>query len=229
VKSPSVREMHSSIVVPGGMLIFGGRNEDGLLADAWKLELHRSSAGLRGDGLTVITGETIGDDEPPAVAFAVWSQCLDVSLPIGLCSHSSSLISYGENSCRQSCVAVFGGFRADGQLSSDLYIYDFGRALTGQQVTATASSSLEFLSESTGTNTTLNRWQVADMQYSKASSSLVTRNAPSPHEIGARFSCACAVAPRWLVGGASKCGIVLFGGMTAQQDNNDLWLVFIAP
>jgi hypothetical protein len=182
--APSPREMHAGFVIGSDLYISGGRNEDGILTDTWQLQA--STEPLEG-GANI----SDSDNEERTIASVRWVPKPELELPIGLCSQTAAVVTTGSTAV----ITMFGGLRADGALSSDLYTFDLSAT----------------------------RWNVAEISYQAANSSIAKKQKAA--SLGARFSCACTTAPRWLLAaGSTACGIAIFGGMTAEEDKNDVWL-----
>jgi hypothetical protein len=222
--SPCPREMFSASIlsVPSAnpaLVISGGRTVDSILSDVWILS---GTAALSSDQKVSATDSSVDSNEatPPAPAppssapsapeiVFQWQQMPSYELPHPRCAHTSALLpipSELPDDPPLYHLILYGGFTGQG-ISDDLIQCVFSP-------TTSPSSSIS--------------WQPI---------------VPS-HTIPGRFGHAMCLPPLWLRPNAKKTNktsataaasvavasppprnILLYGGIDAEQDYNDLWLI----
>lgn len=123
-EQPGAREMHSSCSFGDSIVVCGGRDEQGILADSWLL---------------------CGKYKNNAVDLT-WHRAPQMDLPIGRCSHSMTMVS-SSNSNNPS-IYIFGGFSADTSISNELIRHVYNPTLDllgGSSNTAGSSNSWQVI------------------------------------------------------------------------------------
>jgi hypothetical protein len=249
--APCPREMHSSAVLTGGegILIAGGRTVDTVLSDVWLLaganhNLPASSSSIsdENDDLSLANKETevsLSEDVDPATLISVlttpadssatdtsidvgkvqpevsnskssdglpsqkhpiaWTRVHDLELPHPRCAHTA-VVSSGD-------LILFGGFTGQG-ISEDLIIArDVASIISNSSPEVNVKSSeKELLSQPISAH-----WVC--LETSRA--------------IDGRFAHSMATISLSLAKKeeTDKSGILIFGGINATQDFNDVWLL----
>lgn len=216
--SPGPREMHSTCCHNGRMYIAGGRSETEVLSDVWCLGPIPASP----DSSTSCADATLSDGliQPSTACPLSWIKVSSLSLDAPRCAHGAAIVTLPSISATTSdivsntttetnvvAMCLLGGFTGAG-VSADLIIADMS------SVVASSTSSLS----SDSSTTSPCRWRTANVKGS----------------VPPRFGLAMCVAPDWMTPGTSspvsdstvsKPGIVVFGGVNAERDLNDFWIL----
>ena len=116
-EQPGAREMHSSCSFGDTIVVCGGRNEQGILADTWLLR------GAYQNNTVSLT----------------WHRTPQLDLPVGRCSHSMTVVGQSSDSSlnnninvttKQYTMYIFGGFAADASISCELIRHVYNPPVT---------------------------------------------------------------------------------------------------
>lgn len=195
--SPGQREMHSTCCYHGRMYIAGGRNETEVLSDIWCLGSSTASS-AEGEGSTCPL---------------LWTKLEGFSLDTPRCAHGGAIIPFPSDIAGEPdivAMCLFGGFTGAG-VSADLIMAD---------ITPVTSSTTSVSS----TTRSICPWKTVNVKG----------------EMPPRFGLAMCVAPNWVNANTTtsstgvaavadssvtRPGLVIFGGVNAERDLNDFWLL----
>ena len=210
--------MHSSVGSRNSMIIIGGRNESGILRDSWSFDLFGADIEGQAAGYPIL-----GLDGVTTVASASWRRRNDIELSLGRCAHSAVLI--------MGKLYVLGGFREDGIIADNMTAFDaHAEEMVGMDTKSTKTSSNKQGSEikletMTGTVSLGGRFSMAAClapTWLMGNSLAHVAATPTPRTI---FSTSMGTANHEILSDCYKRGIVVFGGVTAERDYNDIWLL----
>ncbi len=249
--APKAREMHSTTSTSTTMMITGGRTEMGdVLTDIWCLQIQSSRVPESDPSSSSSSGSNSSSQLQP-----VWTLISNITLPVPCCAHSavfvqptiaspsssssSSSSSSTSNAEDEYRLMIYGGFTSTG-ISSDILLFPWKllrQTLSNTNTSESANSLKRYWQTisiaSMSNNTLQGRFgQVMTGLSSSMIQHLVvnTRYAPLflrgiTHADG-KASLQSIKDQAATTGGLSSM-VMLFGGVTVDQDYADIWLLAI--
>jgi hypothetical protein len=207
--------MHATLSINDTMVICGGRMESGaLLSDLWTLKLLNVSRDVA-DSTSSSSSST-----SEATASLIWEEHKDCSLPLPRCAHTiNSITSLSSN---KSNICIYGGIEGDNGISNNFLSLSFDVVLSSSSISS-VSNSWEKIPITHG-SIPARFGHVMTNISSSALHSLTTHSLYGTiirRDIGNIYN-------NNISSTNDHMGMMLFGGVNADHDMGDIWLLLLS-